>query len=52
MIDINNWTKTEVVSLLNFMKVDYEINGTGKVVGFNIPVGSEINEKLIINMEG
>ncbi len=52
MIDISNWTKTEVVSLLNFMKVDYEINGTGKVVGFNIPVGSEINEKLIINMEG
>lgn len=52
MIDINNWTKTEVVSLLNFMKVDYEINGAGKVVGFNIPVGSEINEKLIINMEG
>lgn len=52
MIDITNWTKTEVVSLLNFMKVDYEINGTGKVVGFNIPVGSEINEKLIINMEG
>lgn len=52
MIDINNWTKTEIVSLLNFMKVDYEINGTGKVVGFNIPVGSEINEKLIINMEG
>lgn len=52
MIDISNWTKTEVVSLLNFMKVDYKINGTGKVVGFNIPVGSEINEKLIINMEG
>lgn len=52
MIDISNWTKTEVVSLLNFMKVDYEINGTGKVVGFNIPVGSKINEKLIINMEG
>ena len=52
MIDITNWTKTEVISLLNFMKVDYEINGTGKVVSFNIPVGSEINEKLIINMEG
>ena len=52
MIDITGFNKTEVINLMNFIGVDYEINGTGKVVGFNIPVGSEINEKLIINMEG
>ena len=52
MIDITGWNKTEVINLMNFMEVDYEINGVGKVVSFNIPVGNAISEKVIINMEG
>lgn len=52
MIDISGWTKTEVITLMNFMGVDYEINGTGKVVSTNITPGNKISEKLIINMEG
>ena len=52
MIDITGWNKTEVINLMNFMDVDYEINGVGKVVSFNIPVGNNISEKVIINMEG
>lgn len=52
MIDISGWTKTEVITLMNFMGVDYEINGTGKVVSTNIAPGNKISEKLVINMEG
>lgn len=52
MIDISGWTRTEVITLMNFMGVDYEINGTGKVVSTNIAPGNKISEKLIINMEG
>lgn len=52
MIDITGWNKTEVINLMSFMEVDYEINGVGKVVSFNIPVGNAISEKVIINMEG
>lgn len=52
MIDITGWNKTEVINLMNFMEADYEINGVGKVVSFNIPVGNAISEKVIINMEG
>lgn len=52
MIDISGWTKTEVITLMNFIGVDYEINGTGKVVSTNIAPGNKISEKLIINMEG
>lgn len=52
MIDISGWTRTEVITLMNFMGVDYEINGTGKVVSTNIMTGNKISEKLIINMEG
>lgn len=52
MIDISGWTRTEVITLMNFMGVDYEINGTGKVVSTNIMTGNKISDKLIINMEG
>lgn len=52
MVDITNWNKTEVINLMNIMNIDYEINGNGKVVNFNIPIGNEITEKLVINMEG
>lgn len=52
MIDISGWTRTEVITLMNFMGVDYEINGTGKVVSTSIMPGDKISEKLIINMEG
>lgn len=52
MIDISGWTWTEVITLMNFMGVDYEINGTGKVVSTSIMPGNKISEKLIINMEG
>lgn len=52
MIDISGWTRTEVITLMNFMGVDYEINGTGKVISTNIMPGNKISEKLIINMEG
>lgn len=52
MIDISGWTRTEVITLMNFMGVDYEINGTGKVVSTSIMPGNKISEKLIINMEG
>lgn len=52
MIDITGWNKTEVITLMNFIDVDYEINGKGIVTSFDIPVGTEINKKLIINMEG
>jgi len=51
MIDITNWNRAEVISLMNFIDVDYEINGTGKVVNFNIPIDNEITEKVIINLE-
>ncbi len=51
MIDITGWNKTEVISLMNVIGKEYEINGTGVVKDFNIPVGNEISEKIIINME-
>jgi len=50
MIDITGWNKSEVITLMNIMDIKYEINGTGKVTSFNIPVGSEITEKVIINL--
>ena len=50
MIDITGFTKSEVKTLMNFMRVDYEFTGSGKVVSANIPVGEEINSKLIINL--
>lgn len=51
MIDITGWNKSEVITLMNFLDVDYEISGTGKVVSTNISVGTEITEKVIINLE-
>lgn len=50
MVDIIGWTKSEVKTLMNFMDVDYEINGTGKVISTNISNGEEINNKLIITL--
>ncbi len=50
MIDITNWNKSEVINLFNFMNIDYELNGNGKVIDFNIPVGEEIKEKVIVNL--
>lgn len=50
MIDITGFTKSEVKTLMNFMGIEYEITGTGKVIGTNIPVGEEINSKLIITL--
>ena len=51
MIDIIGWNKTEVKTLMNFIGVEYEIKGTGNVVSTNIKPGTEINGKIIINME-
>lgn len=51
MIDITGFSKTEVITLMNLLDVDYEINGNGRVVSTNISVGSEIKEKVIINLE-
>jgi len=51
MLDIIGWNKSQVQTLMNFMDVDYEIIGSGKVVSTNIIVGNKINEKVIINME-
>ena len=50
MVDITGFTKAEVKTLLNFMNVDYELNGTGNVISTNIPVGEEIKEKIIITL--
>ena len=52
MLDINGWSKTDVITLMNFMGVEYSINGNGKVVSTNIVPGSLINEKVIIDLEG
>ena len=52
MIDIIGWNKTEVLNLMNYMGVDYEINGSGRVISTSINSGEEIKEKIIINMEG
>lgn len=51
MIDITGWNSSEVMTLMNLMDLDYEINGTGKVINTNIVPGTEITEKIIINME-
>ena len=51
MLDIIGWNKSEVQTLMNFIGLDYEIKGTGKVVSTNIDVGSAITEKILINME-
>ena len=51
MLDIIGWNKSEVQTLMNYMGVEYEINGTGKVINTNINVGNNITEKVIINME-
>jgi len=51
MLDIIGWNKSEVQTLMNYMGVEYEINGTGKVISTNINVGNNITEKVIINME-
>ena len=52
MIDIIGWNKTEVITLMNFMEVDYEIVGNGNVISTNINPNEEITGKVIINMEG
>ena len=49
--EIIGWNKTEVITLMNFMGIEYEISGDGKVVGMNLNIGDDINTKLIINME-
>ena len=51
MLDIIGWNKSEVQTLMNYMGVEYEINGNGKVKSVNIPIGNIITEKVIINME-
>ena len=51
MIDITGWNRAEVITFMNMIGVDYEINGTGKVLNFNIKVGEVIKEKVIISME-
>lgn len=52
MVDITNWNKSEIITLLNFMNVDYEFVGNGnKALSFNIPPGEEIKEKVIIYTE-
>jgi len=51
MLDIIGWNKSEVQTLMNYMGVEYVINGTGKVINTNTPVGNNITEKVIINME-
>ena len=51
MLDIIGWNEANVKTLMNFMGVDYEIKGTGKVVSTNIKSGEEIKGKVLINME-
>ena len=52
MVDIIGWNRTEVINLMNFIDVDYEINGNGVVVNTNIKPGKKIDDKIIIDMEG
>lgn len=51
MIDIRGFNISEVINLMNIINVDYEINGSGKVVSTNIEPNNEITEKVIINLE-
>ena len=51
MVDITGWNRSEVITYMNLIDFEYQINGTGRVINFNVPVGSEITEKVIINME-
>lgn len=51
MIDITGWNRSEVITYMNLIDAEYQINGNGRVINFSIPVGSEITDKIIINME-
>ena len=50
MIDLTNYSKKEVINILDLLNVSYEIEGNGYVYEQNILVGEDINDKIIIKL--
>lgn len=50
LLDITGWTKSEIITYFNMLKLDYEVNGNGKVTSFNYVPNTEFTEKIIINL--
>ena len=50
MPDITGWSTTEVTTLFKLLKVKYSLDGTGKVVKYSIPAGSEINSDTYVEV--
>ncbi|MBQ3020990.1 MAG: PASTA domain-containing protein [Bacilli bacterium] len=51
MPDITDYNLSELITLLNLLEIEYEINGSGKNIKTNILPNTEITEKVIINLE-
>lgn len=50
LLDVIGWTKSEVITYLNILDIDYEINGNGIVTSINYVPNSELTDKIIINL--
>ena len=52
MIDFIGLSYKEVKNILELMNVEYELSGYGYAVNQNIPVGSKIDGKVVIELKG
>lgn len=52
MPNVYNWSSSDIISFCKFIKLDYDIEGYGKVKYTSIPEGSEINlnNKIVITL--
>ena len=50
ILDTKGWTKSEVITYLNLLDIEYEIIGNGKVTSYNYTPNSLVTEKIIINL--
>ncbi len=54
MPNVIGWTRSEIISFANLLKINYTIDGYGKVTAASIPAGSPIdfNTPLAITLGG
>ena len=51
MIDLNGYSKKEVINILNLFEIEYELEGNGYVYEQSILPGEEIIDKIIIKLK-
>lgn len=52
MIDLNGYSKKEVINILNFIDVEYILEGNGYVYEQSVLPGNDITDKITIKLKG